>query len=92
MMRSFLNLYRMEVGFDTSRLLTMTFILPTRKYTDRSYANGHVMRRMEERLNTVGAVVGPDASSLPLFGGAARQLAIDGKPRSPATSRRPSRC
>ena len=35
MMRSFLNMYRHGVGFDTSRLLTMGYVLPTRKYTTR---------------------------------------------------------
>ena len=79
-MRSFLNMYRRDVGFDTSRLLTMTYILPTRKYTTRE-ARMDFMRRMEERLNTIGAVVGASTTTNPpLFGGAARQLAIDGKP------------
>jgi hypothetical protein len=83
MMRSFLNLYRMEVGFDTSRLLTMTFILPTRKYPTQ-VARTDMLRRMEERLNAVGAVVGASiASSQPLSGGAALQLGIDGKPAQP---------
>jgi predicted permease len=83
MMRSFLNMYRLDVGFDTSRLLTMTYILPTRKYTTRDERMAFI-RRMEERLNTVGAVVGAStATNQPLFGGARRQLAIDGKPTPP---------
>jgi putative ABC transport system permease protein len=89
MMRSFLNMYRRDVGFDTSRLLTMTYILPTRKYTTRE-ARMDFMRRMEERLNTIGAVVGAAmTTNQPLFGGASRQLAIDGKPARPGKSPRP---
>src|SRR5712671_1054282 len=34
MMRSFVNMYKMDIGIDTSRLLTMGFILPTRKYNN----------------------------------------------------------
>jgi predicted permease len=83
MMRSFMNLYRMDVGIETSRLLTMTFILPTRKYTSQQMRTDF-LRRMEERLNTIGAVVGASiATSQPLSGGTARQLAIDGKPAPP---------
>jgi predicted permease len=83
MMRSFLNIYRLDVGFDTSRLLTMTFILPTRKYPTQQLRTD-MLRRMEERLNTNGAVVGASiATSPPLFGGASLQLTIDGRPTQP---------
>jgi putative ABC transport system permease protein len=79
MMRSFVKLYRLDVGFDTSRLLTMTYILPTRKYATRE-ARMDFIQRMEERLNALGAVVGASTTTVqPLLGGAARQLAIDGK-------------
>jgi putative ABC transport system permease protein len=83
MMRSFLNMYQRDVGFDTSRLLTMTYILPTRKYTTRE-ARMDFIQRMEERLNAIGAVVGASTTTVqPLSGGAPRQLAIDGE-ASPA--------
>src|SRR5204863_8092537 len=35
MMRSFMNMYRFDPGFETSRLLTMSIILPARKYPSR---------------------------------------------------------
>ena len=35
MMRSFLALYRMDLGFDTSHLLTMRLTLPLTKYPQR---------------------------------------------------------
>jgi predicted permease len=80
MMRSFVNLYRLDVGVDTSRLLTMGFILPTRKYTAIE-SRVEFMRQMEERLNANAAIAAASiASNQPLGGGAQRQLEIDGKP------------
>src|SRR5204863_8980958 len=80
MMRSFVNMYKMETGIDTSHLLTATVTLPTRKYTSPQMRL-EFMRRLEERLNTIGAVVGASTTTnVPMFGGAPRQLAIDGKP------------
>jgi len=85
MMRSFMNLYRVDVGIETSRLLTMNFLLPTRKYNNPQMRN-EFLRRMEERLNTVSTVVGASVTnSLPMFGGAARQLSIDGKSAPPGS-------
>jgi predicted permease len=79
MMRSFVNLYRLEVGIDTSRMLTMGFILPTRKYTTMQ-SRIDFMRQMEERLNGNATIAGAStASNQPLGGGANRQLEIDGK-------------
>ena len=40
MMRSFLALYRLDLGIDTSRLLTMQLALPLAKYPQRRTANG----------------------------------------------------
>jgi putative ABC transport system permease protein len=80
MMRSFINQYTLDVGIDTSRLLTMGFILPTRKYTTPQ-SRLDFMRRMEERLNANSAIVGAStASNQPLGGGNGLQLAVDGKP------------
>ena len=80
MMRSFVNLYQLEIGVDTSKMLTMGFILPTRKYTSVQ-SRVDFMRRMEEGLNANGAIAGATtASNQPLGGGSNRQLEIDGKP------------
>jgi putative ABC transport system permease protein len=79
MMRSFLNMYRIEPGFDTSRLLVMQIILPARKYPTND-DQIRALRSIEERLNTVGSIEGASTSmSLPLGGGAQRQLIIDGR-------------
>jgi putative ABC transport system permease protein len=80
MMRSFLNMYHMEVGIETSRLLTMGFILPARKYPQPEMRK-EFLRRVEERFNSLGDVVGASTTSNPpLFGGTPRQLWIDGRP------------
>jgi putative ABC transport system permease protein len=80
MMRSFVNLYRLEVGVDTSKMLTMGFILPSRKYTTVQ-SRVDFMRRMEESLSANGAIAGAStASNQPLGGGSQRQVEIDGKP------------
>ncbi len=79
MMRSFMNLYRIDTGIETSHLLTMQFLLPTRKYNNPQMRNTF-LHRMEDQLNTVNSVTGASVTnSLPTFGGATRQLAIDGK-------------
>src|SRR6185295_13701757 len=78
MMRSFMNMYRFEPGFETSRLLMMSIILPGRKYPSRD-DQLTILRRIEERLNSVGAIEGATTSiAPPMGGGNSRQLAIDG--------------
>lgn len=80
MMRSFVNMYRRDAGFDSSRVLAVSFIVPNRKYVGREARMGF-NRRLQEHLNANGTIVAAaTASALPLFGGAARQLTIDGKP------------
>jgi predicted permease len=79
MMRSFMNMYNMDPGFETSRLLAMQIILPARKYPSRD-DQLTILRRIEERLNTVGAIEGATTSTnLPMGGGAPRQIAVDGR-------------
>jgi predicted permease len=88
MMRSFVNLYQLEIGIDTSRLLTMGFILPTRKYTTID-SRVEFMKRMEESLNANAAIAGATISSnQPLGGGAQLQLELDGKPLAAGESPR----
>jgi len=79
MMRSFMNMYNFDPGFETSRLLTMNIILPARKYPSRDDQLA-ILRRIDERLNTVGAIEGAaTATAPPMGGGAGRQLTIDGR-------------
>jgi predicted permease len=79
MMRSFLNMYRMEPGFETSRLVMMQIILPARKYPERN-DQLTFLRNVEQRLNAVGGIEAATTSiAPPLAGGAGRQLVIDGR-------------
>jgi putative ABC transport system permease protein len=79
MMRSFFNMYTMDPGFNTSRVLTMSIILPARKYPSRD-DQVSILRRIEERLNSVGAIEGATVTSAPPFGGgASRQVVVDGR-------------
>ena len=80
MLRSFLHLYRADIGFDSSRLLTMSLALPPQKYAnfDDRIAFLH---RLDERLNAIGAVQGASTMSyLPAGGGSIRRLEIGGRP------------
>jgi putative ABC transport system permease protein len=80
MMRSFLTLYRMDVGTDTSHVLTMRLTLPLAKYPQPE-PRIEVFQRIEQRLRAIGSV---QASGLttnpPMFGGFLRQLDVDRRP------------
>ena len=80
MMRSFLTLYRMDLGVDTSQLLTMRLYLPLTKYPELG-PRTELFRQFEERLAGINEI---EASTLttntPLGFGPVRPLAIDGRP------------
>jgi predicted permease len=80
MMRSFLALYRLNLGIDTSRLLTMQLVLPERKYKSSDEKNAFI-RRMDERLAAIGAIeAATTATNWPLGGGAVRKFEVEGAP------------
>jgi putative ABC transport system permease protein len=81
MMRSFVALYRMDVGIDTSQLLTMRLGLANKKYPtpERQIA---FYDRLDERLSALAGVKSATmATNVPLGGGQPRQLEIDARPR-----------
>jgi len=79
MMRSFLALYTMDLGVDTSRLLTMQLAMPLAKYPRREPRIA-LFQQLEERLRAVSAIQSASiTSNPPTFGGFVRQLAIDGR-------------
>ena len=79
MMRSFLAMYRMDPGVDTSRLLTMQMALSIRKYPNSSARNAF-FKRVDERLAAISAIdSATTATNWPLGGGRGIQLAIDGR-------------
>src|SRR6185369_1623110 len=80
MMRSFLALYRMDLGFEPSQLLTMRLNLPLTKYP-KAAPRTVLYQRLEERLRAVNAIQAAAlTSNPPMFGGFLRQLTIDGRP------------
>jgi predicted permease len=87
MMRSFFVLYRLDLGFETPRLLTMQVNLTDRKYPTPPQRNDFA-RRLRERLHGIGALDSvTTASNCPLSGGWSLELTIDG--RTDPNSRRP---
>jgi putative ABC transport system permease protein len=84
MVRSFLTLYRIDVGVDTSRLMTMRVQLPPSKYADPGARRGF-FERLEPRL---GAIPGVEAAAVttgvPGRDGGERLLEIDGPARTAA--------
>ena len=78
MMRSFFVLYRLDLGFETPRLLTMQINLNDRKYPTAVERNAFA-RRLQERLAGIGALDAvTTASNFPLTGGWGLELSIDG--------------
>ena len=80
MMRSFLNLYRMDIGIDTSRLVAMQLIFPVRTYSSLE-SRALFLERMEERLNGISTIEGVGSTNyLPSSGASLRRFEIDGRP------------
>jgi len=80
MMSSFLTTYGVDNAMDTSHLLTMRITLPLAKYSGRD-SRIELFQRIEDRFSAVSAVKAATlATTAPFFGGAVRQLSIDGRP------------
>jgi len=79
MMRSFLTLYRMDMGFDSSHLLTLRLTLPLTKYPQREPRTA-VYQRLEERLRSIRAIQSSGlTTNAPMQGGFLRQLSVEGR-------------
>jgi putative ABC transport system permease protein len=82
MMRSFFALYRMDLGIDTSQLLTMRLALANEKYPTPARKTAFY-DRIDERLAALAGVKSATiATSVPLGGGLSRQLDIEAQPRT----------
>jgi putative ABC transport system permease protein len=80
MIRNFLTMYRLDLGIDTSKLLTMNLALPERKYPALEQRLAFY-ERLEERLRSNPRIESVAVvSNSPLSGGFLRKLEIDGKP------------
>ena len=79
MMRSFLNLYNMDIGVDTSRLVTLQLIFPTRTYASLE-SRALFLQRLDDRLNGINTIAGASSTNtLPFSGASQRRLEIDGR-------------
>jgi predicted permease len=79
MIRSFLNLYRMDVGIETAQVLTMRLTLPNQKYPTPEHRRVFY-ERLDQRLAGLAGIRGATiATSMPLGGGFPRLLSMDGK-------------
>jgi len=79
MMRSFMAMYRLDLGVDASRLLTMQLSFPIRKFPTTAERNAFI-KRIDERLGANGAFESASTTSnFPLGGGRGIQLTIDGR-------------
>src|SRR5580765_3822760 len=79
MMRSFLNLYRLDVGVETSHLLTMRLNLPNQKYPTPEQRQIFYDRLDQRLAGLSGIQAATIATNMPLGGGFPRLLSMDGK-------------
>ena len=83
MLRSFLTMYRMDIGIQTARLVTTGMIIPARKYPgweDRT----RFLQAIDDRFaSTAGIEAASTASAIPFGGGAVRQIEVDGRAAVP---------
>jgi predicted permease len=82
MMRSFLNIYTLQLGIDTSHLVAMRIQL-----SDAKYATPDARRAFHDRLQSkVEAIAGVESAafttSVPPFGAGRRNVEIEGRPRA----------
>ena len=80
MMRSFLTLYRLDVGVDTAHLLTMRLALPAQKYPTIESRRAF-FERLDQRIAGISGIqAGMITTNMPMGGGNGRLLAIEGRP------------
>jgi putative ABC transport system permease protein len=79
MIRSFMNLYQMDIGIDTSKLVSMQLIFPTRTYSSLE-SRALFLQQLDDRLNSISAIEGASTTNyLPFSGASQRRLEIDGR-------------
>jgi predicted permease len=83
MLRSFLTMYRMDIGIQTAHLVTTGMIIPARKYPgweDRT----RFLQAIDDRFaSTAGIDAASTASAIPFSGGALRQIEVNGRAATP---------
>jgi putative ABC transport system permease protein len=83
MLRSFLTMYRMDIGIQTSQLIASGMIIPARKYPgweDRT----RFLQAIDDHFATVAGIdAASTTTALPFGGGAVTQLEVDGRAATP---------
>ena len=79
MARSFLAMSRLNLGFDSSRLLTMQLSLPRQKYSTPELRQQFFDRLNERFAGSADLSATTVATSMPLSGGNTRQLLVEGR-------------
>jgi putative ABC transport system permease protein len=83
MLRSFLTMYRMDIGIQTAHMMTTNTIIPARKYPgweDRT----RFLQAIDDHFASVSGIeAASTASAMPFGGGAIRQLEVDGRAATP---------
>lgn len=78
-LRSFLNMYRTDIGIDTSRIVVSGMIIPATKYPEWEDRT-RFLQSIDEQFATVPAIeAASTASAPPSGGGAVRQIEVDGR-------------
>ena len=86
-MKSFFTLYRLELGLDTSHMLTMQMVLPLTKYPQPGPRTA-VFEQFEERLRGISTIQSSTlTTNVPLLGGFVRSLEVEGHPPSPGDTK-----
>ena len=87
MMRSFMNLYTLDLGIDTGGLVTMQIYLPLTKYPEPG-PRRDLYRDFLDRLDGVPDIRSSTvANASPLSGGGAAGLEVDGQAAEPGETR-----
>lgn len=80
MIRSFLKLYSINVGVDTSHMLTMRLTLADQKYPKPEHRRLFYESLLDKLKAVPGVQAATLASSIPLSGTGTRELDIEGRP------------
>ena len=83
MLRSFLTMYRMDIGIQTARLVTTGMIIPARKYPGWEDRTRFLQAIDDHFASVAGIEAASTASAMPFGGGEVRRLEVDGRAAVP---------
>ena len=83
MLRSFLTMYRMDIGIQTARIVTSAMIIPARKYPGWEDRTRFLQSIDDHFASVAGIDAASTTSAIPFGGGAVRQLEVDGRAGTP---------